>query len=373
MRTTFNLSFGTRLSKANKQGLSPIELTITINGERRTINLPVKANAKSNWQKANKDYLKAVELKIDKLVREFADNELTLTADELTEAYKRGYVKRCYTIEDLFADYLEIMKDKSTRDSYNKYQRVRDRFFELVDRTKPANSITNYDIMRYKAKIDKLYQEGPATGYMTKLKSYIRFGLDNGKLNSNPFAGIKIKKVNKPVETITEQELNSILNKQIDNPRLNKIRELFCFACGTGLSFADITNLKPEDIKEIDGKLVIIKDRQKTGVKFYSVLMPWAVEIANKYHNDLTQLFISNQKTNNYLKELADICKVSSVPSLHFHLARHYYLTYAINHNIPLEIVQHLAGHSNIKQTEHYAKMMTSTILSSVTRAFNLS
>ena len=132
------------------------------------------------------------------------------------------------------------------------------------------------------------------------------------------------------------------------------------------MAFADIRALQPTDFQEKDGKIYINKQRQKTGVKFFSVLLPFAANIIKKYNYDLTKLKLSNQKCNSYLKEIQDLCNITSVDSLHYHLGRHYYATNAINSGVPLEIVQKLVGHSNIKQTQHYARLMETTILDRV-------
>ena len=141
---------------------------------------------------------------------------------------------------------------------------------------------------------------------------------------------------------------------------------MFIFACGSGLSFCDCMALKQADFVEKDGKLCIFKERKKTGIKFYSVLLPWAVDIYKKYGGDFSSIKISNQKTNSYLGEIKDICGIDK--HLHFHLARHFYGMYMLNNKVPLTTVSKLLGHSNTTQTQHYAKALETTILDDVSK-----
>ena len=139
---------------------------------------------------------------------------------------------------------------------------------------------------------------------------------------------------------------------------------MFIFACGSGLSFADCIELEARDFTIREGKLCIFKQRQKTGVRFYSVLLPWAVDIYQKYAGDFSSLKLSNQKVNQYLKEVQDACGIDM--SLHFHLARHFYAMYLLNKKVPITSVQKAIGHSQLSMTSHYAKALESTVIDDI-------
>ncbi|RYY54143.1 MAG: hypothetical protein EOO09_15320 [Chitinophagaceae bacterium] len=66
---------------------------------------------------------------------------------------------------------------------------------------------------------------------------------------------------------------------------------------------------------------------------------------------------LSNQKTNGYLKEIADVCGIDK--TLSFHTARHTFATsVTLNNNVPIKTVSKMLGHSTLKQTQHYAKLL---------------
>ena len=70
---------------------------------------------------------------------------------------------------------------------------------------------------------------------------------------------------------------------------------------------------------------------------------------------------ISNQKINEYLKEIATLCKIDKRVS--FHLARHTFATtITLNNNVPIETVSKVMGHSKISTTQIYAKILQSKV-----------
>lgn len=79
-------------------------------------------------------------------------------------------------------------------------------------------------------------------------------------------------------------------------------------------------------------------------------------------------LVLSNQKYNNYLKELGAICHIDK--SLHSHIARHSAACMMLNKKVSIEVVSKVLGHSSIKMTEHYAKLVDNTISNQVFEAF---
>jgi site-specific recombinase XerD len=93
-------------------------------------------------------------------------------------------------------------------------------------------------------------------------------------------------------------------------------------------------------------------------------LLEKAREILQKYENPVSQSFLpvySNRKTNNYLKEIADQCKIQQ--NLSFHVARHTFATtIALSNGVPKETVSMLLGHSKLSTTQIYARVVDQKI-----------
>lgn len=373
MRTTSSIQFYCRPSKANKMGLAPLEISISINGERKFINIPVKFNPEEfNKKRPSTEIVETVDVwrtKINLIMVDMLHNNIPLTTDNLRYYIQTGGVKS-YTIEDLFNEYLDILKKRVptslSKGVYRKYELVKELFFTHIDYTRECSTITNSVIQSFYATLNGKYDQSTSAGYMTKLKSFITFGLDNDKLKINPFNGVKISKGKKDITYLVESEIRALYEARMDNKSLQQVLDCFIVMCGTGLSYIDLKCLKREDIMESNDVHYIHKNRIKTGEEYTSVIMPWAYEVIEKYDK---LPVISNQKINTYLKTIGNILGLSK--NLHCHLARHTYATLLLNKGVQISTVSKSLGHSNIKMTsQFYAKVLTSTIIEEVSNIF---
>ena len=169
----------------------------------------------------------------------------------------------------------------------------------------------------------------------------------------------RTKTLKKP---LTSRELLALEQVKLTTPRLEVIRDIFIFQCYTGLAYIDAYQLRKTDIKTgIDGETWIISERQKTGNATNIPLPPKALELIEKYKNHPVCLssnsvlpVVSNQKTNAYLKEIADICSLDC--ELNTHKARRTFgSTVTLNNDVPMHVVKEMLGHQSIRQTEEYA------------------
>jgi integrase len=151
------------------------------------------------------------------------------------------------------------------------------------------------------------------------------------------------------------------MEKQFSTFRLSFVRDMFLFSCFTGLSYADVQKLNRKDIVSMHGMNWIVIPRTKTKVEATIPILPQAQEILNRYSNPTgvttTNKLIavrSNQKANEYLKEIADLCEIPF--NLTFHTARHTFATtITLLHDIPITLVAKMLGHKKLNQTAHYA------------------
>jgi site-specific recombinase XerD len=187
----------------------------------------------------------------------------------------------------------------------------------------------------------------------------------NGWLNKDPFSNYKSKVKDVERVYLTEDEIQTIINKDFKIERVAMVRNIFVFSCFTGLAYIDVNQLTKNHISlGIDGDKWIFKNRQKTDTASKIPLLPMAQEIINKYANhpvcineDRLLPIFSNQKMNAYLKEIADICEINK--DLTFHIARHTFATtVTLSNGVPLETVSKMLGHTNLKTTQHYAKIL---------------
>ena len=144
----------------------------------------------------------------------------------------------------------------------------------------------------------------------------------------NSFGSFKFRTTKVVREILTQDELDVIYKKEFLTERLGQVRDIFIFMLFTGLSYIDIVNLTDKDIKEaFDGNLWIMTKRQKTNVDSNIRLLDIPKAILEKYKgkqkNGQCLPVVSNQKMNEYLKEIATVCGIKK--TITCHVGRHVY------------------------------------------------
>lgn len=211
----------------------------------------------------------------------------------------------------------------------------------------------------------KKLNENSANKYLTTLKGVVNECKRKKWIAENPFAEFCLKTVTPEIQPLYKDELAAIESKEFSIERLDIVKDAFVFSCYTGLAYVDVFNLNRNHIVPgVDGGQWIITKRQKTNTPQRVPLLPHALAILDKYHNhprcasnnSVLPLF-TNQKMNAYLKEIADVCGITK--KLTFHIARHTFATtVTLSNGVPIETVSSMLGHKNLKQTQHYAKIV---------------
>jgi len=213
--------------------------------------------------------------------------------------------------------------------------------------------------------------------YLRNFRKIIRLCIANGLLNKDPFAMYREKIVQTQRVFLYEEELRALMNKEFSTDRLIRVRDIFLFCCFTGLAYADVRKIGPQNVFTDEGdRPWIAVNRTKTSAPSNVPLLPAAIQIIEKYQehsyckakNRLLPV-LSNQKMNSYLKEIADCCGIRK--ELTFHTARHTFATtVTLNNHVPIETVSKMLGHRNISATQHYAKLLDKKILHDIQPLF---
>jgi site-specific recombinase XerD len=193
----------------------------------------------------------------------------------------------------------------------------------------------------------------------------IRICMANGWLTKDPFVKYKTKMKIVDRSYLTTGELQEIAVKVMATDRLGQVRDIFVFCCFTGLAYADVQKLHKRDIVTgVDGEKWISIKRKKTDTPSRIPILPAASALIQRYaehpHRENTGKVLpvlSNQKMNAYLKEIADVCGIDK--PITFHIARHTFATtVTLLNGVPIESVSKMLGHTNMKTTQHYAKIL---------------
>ena len=158
---------------------------------------------------------------------------------------------------------------------------------------------------------------------------------------------------------LSEEELVKIRSLDHLTSKEEKVRDLFVFCAYTGLAYIDSQMFDYFTMtEEVNGTTYIDGRRVKTGNNYYTPILPPAMDVLEKYNFLLPH--ISNQKANDYLHVIESRCNLNK--PLTTHVARHSFATLALSYDIPIENVARMMGHSNIRTTQIYSKILKSTI-----------
>lgn len=154
--------------------------------------------------------------------------------------------------------------------------------------------------------------------YIANIKKFLNMATEEGINTKLDFQSKRFAKPTEITEKIylTETELRKLYDLDLtDNKRLENVRDLFLIGCYTALRYSDYTNIKPENIYTTDKGTFINMKTQKTGKNVIIPLHSIVKNILDKYGNKLPRS-ISNQKTNDYLKELGELAGINEQVSI---------------------------------------------------------
>lgn len=204
--------------------------------------------------------------------------------------------------------------------------------------------------------------DGGVFTYHKCLKALLNRAKDFGKISENPYVSLrgKFKRGEKEsVEYLTEDEMRQFESIILPaGSMLDIAHDLFIFQMYTGLSFSDAQAFDINDYKWDGNRWSNTGERIKTGVPYVSSLLPPAVRVLEKY--DMQVPRINNADYNHQLKALGLLAGIKT--RLHSHLARHTFATYMLRNGAKIENVSRMLGHTNITQTQRYAKVLAQSV-----------
>lgn len=391
-RNYFTVLFFLKKSKLLKNGEAPICMRITVNGKRAEIQIKRSVEIEK-WNSGKecaigKDrkhmelnhYLETVRTKVLQIHRELEQDGKPITADILKCLYYgEGDSPKMLieTFNEHNKQYRELMGKDYVKGTVLRYERTARYLKEFIREQFNTGDIPlkniNYDfITRFEhfIKVEKKCAQNATVKYLKNLKKITKLALVNKWITEDPFMEIHFKQTKCNRAFLTEEELQAIIRKDFDIQRLATVRDIFVFCAFTGLAFTDVLHLKPEHITmDTNGEYWIRKAREKTDNMCDVPLLDIPRMIMEKYksHPDCIRKGVilpvpSNQRMNSYLKEIADVCGIDK--PLSTHIARHTFATIALANKVSIESIAKMLGHTDIRTTKIYAKIMDRTISS---------
>ena len=210
------------------------------------------------------------------------------------------------------------------------------------------------------------------------LKWFLRWSFKQGMHSNNAYDAFKpkLKDTQKKIIFLTWEELNKLREFKIPPTKqaLERVRDVFLFQCFTGLRYSDVFNLRRSDIKGDHIEVTTVKTSDSLIIE----LNDHSRAILEKYkdvefENDRALPVITNQKMNDYLKELAELAEINEpvrqtyykgneridevTPKyalLGTHAGRRTFICNALALGIPPQVVMKWTGHSDYKAMKPY-------------------
>lgn len=388
MKTTFSVLFyAKRVLNRHNDGSIPIMCRITVNNSIAQFSTKLRIQ-ESQWNpKANKgigsslairqfnQQLDDIKAGLNEIYHDLLRQNNYVTAEKIKNEFL-GIGPKHTTLLQLFEKHNEDVKKlvniSISKATYQKYERTKRHLASFMQNKYNISDIALQEINHMFISDFNIYlrthcncNENTSAKFIQFFKRIILIAKNNALIIGDPFANykIRIKRVDRGY--LTQEEIDKLMQKEFHIARLENVRDIFIFSCYTGLAYIDVKNLQPNHIrKNFDGKLWIMTKRKKTNVDVNVPLLEIPQMILKKYENRLSGKLLpvpSNQKLNSYLKEIADLCGIEK--RLTFHLARHTFATtITLTNGVPIESVSKMLGHTNIKTTQIYARIINSKI-----------
>ena len=387
-RDSFNVLFFIKKAKLLKNGEASVCMRITVNGARVENNIR-KSIEPSLWNQAKEcakgksrkscdlnAYIEDARIKLYQTFNELEEQGRFITARLLQEKFfgQDQVPEVVRTLIQTIQEHNDQCRKLVGKDyaliTVRRYESCKRYLAELIKLKYGKEDLplleVNGELVRafeFYLKTEKECQQNTVIRYMKCLKKITNLALANEWITKDPFIGIKFHEKEVIREFLTMDELLTIYHKEFPLERITIVRDVFIFAAFTGLAFIDVQQLAPEHIVEdSNGNLWIRKPRQKT--------KNMCKHPACQKKNRLLPV-PCNQKMNSYLKEIADLCLINK--TLTTHVARHSYATsVCLANGVSIENVAKMLGHTNIKMTQHYARVLDSSILRDMNNVKNV-
>ena len=370
--------------KPNKSGRVPILMQLTIG--QQTCHISTKQNIlPEKWgdgkpightreDQAITAVLEEIRTKAYNKFLQLQGQNINVTPERLKQALlgkdqvqPRGYVE---IFDQWLVEYSKMVGITTSKRTLDKYILVRNRLQDYIASQLGVKDISLEEVTpKFLSNFDNYLRveynmaNNHAMKIRQKLRTIYKVAIDNGWVSKNPFSTVKIHFDPVERDVLTKSELAALIQTDMEIDRLEKMRDVFVFACFTGLAHCDVAGLTKENIITDEAGQVWLKThRQKTSEVVDIPLLEIPQLIIKKYQgmkelNGKLLPTLTNSCSNLYLKEVAVRCGINK--TLTFHMARHTFATtVTLSNGVPIESVAKMLGHRNIRTTQIYAKII---------------
>ena len=380
MRNTFKVLFYIKKNAPLRNGYVPVMGRITINGQRTQFSTRLSVTPLS-WDTAQgrvagrssmavriNEQLANIRFHIERCYNTLFYEQAFVTPVMVKEMYFGGNHKQETVVaffkqhNDEFRRMVGVSRSKSSYYKYRSvyrllaaYVRERCRRADIPFRELDKRFLAGFH--QYIAR-ESPHKKNTAWVYMIAFKHILMLARSRDLLSADLFAGYRLRSEFVARDYLTETEIRRLMLLAPTDRTQRLVLDAFLFSCFTGLSYIDIRQLKPANIRYTQGQLWIGTTRRKTGSEVYVRLFAVPNAILSRYLTDAADEPIfalpSNGWCNACLRRL--LPEAGIVRPITFHVARHTFATtITLSQGVAIETISKLLGHRNIRTTQIYA------------------
>jgi site-specific recombinase XerD len=226
-----------------------------------------------------------------------------------------------------------------------------------------------YEYEKYLLSEKRLIQN-TAFKYLKQTRQLFDFAFENGWIKEKVVVRYNVKYTNPVREILNIEDIKSLQKLELIEKTNKETRDAFLFQCYTGFAYNELQRLSILHLKEIEGRQWLIINRQKTSKEIKVIVLPQALELIRKYDNHPSRIksgklfpIDNNAVYNVNLKKIQAMANIDV--KITSHIARHTFsTTIALSNGMPLITLSKILGHSSVKITEIYAKVLDEKIAS---------
>lgn len=364
--------------RKNKQGQTSDEVNIALANYENDINRYFFESAAKKELPTNEDLKEAFQK-----TREKYNPEL-----KKKETKPKPSKNKKLTLFDVFDEYTSYTGkiNNWTEDTYSKFRTIKSHLFNFNEKLS-FDDLTQEglsDLLAYFMN-DLQFRNETTKRYIEFVYMFLRYAHSRKHTTIDDFLTFKpkLKRVKKNVIFLTEEELNQIKKAVIPESKqyLERVKDVLLFLCYSGLRHSDVYNLKRSNIvndkiyitteKTYDSLVIELNEMTKSIIKKYEHI---------PFRNDKALPVISNQKTNDYLKELGEIVGLNDPVTETFfignkrysntkpkyeymssHIGRRTFICLCIAKGIPIQVIMKWTGHTDYKSMVPYIEVAEKT------------
>lgn len=408
--------FELRRDTVNNDGKSPVSVILSVSGKRKRIKTDIRVYH-FNWdhgsqravfvnrkeiKKLDPEFdlnglpsledikyinqkLNSIESRIDRVAKKFELDGIPYGVQSLGEAFIKDQSPKTIKEEsskyvfDYIDRYIQENEAKRAKGSLVVYKSLKKHLQAFLKKTRTNISFEKIDLAFFRSFENHLIKEGEINNItiakqLSTLKTFLNYASEDGIKVNDSWRSFKIKRQPLEVIALTDKEFRTLLDLDLSkNKKMDRVRDVFCFSCATGLRYSDLKQLRRDHINGMEISITV----QKTQKPLMIPLNKYAYQILEKYKEMEKPLpVISNQKMNDYLKDLGKEAEffdpieiiryrgakkvVNVYPKydlLSVHVGRKTFATLSLEKGISIETVMKITGHESYSSFQRYVKV----------------